>query len=600
MGRIRRRRRWNLVAMLVAAVVLGGIAALSTLWSSTERVARLWTGAELSADGRARITEVIDYDFGHNSRHGIFRDVPGLPYGAKVSTTMDGKPVPHEMEPYMGAHEEMRVRIGDAQHTITGRHRYRIQYELADMAPAGTLAWNAVGTGWGVPLSRIEIHVSAPFTFGDIHCVSGLQGSGHPCQAGQPRPGHLTLSFDNLKAHQGATLHATSAGRQAAAPASPAEPSGPVLAIDRPGPLRVGLSTAGIALAAGLLAGWLTRRAGRERIAADTWPGSAPDSAGAERRVDITRLEGLATETSFPPEGLTPAQGGVVLAEDITPRHQVAWLLSAADDGYLVLDDNQSHPTLTRPSREQVPRTDRAVRKVLDQAFAGRDSLLLGGSYDRLFFMAWHKIADQLREWRDSADLWDSDRAGYPNGVRVIGLTGALFGLIAVIVAGVAAGSPHGYWSVLLPVGAGVAGAGVALVAAADELLIRTAKGTALWLQVESFRRYLAGAGAQHVQEAADAGRVDQYSIWATALGVADHWSQAVSETTVPQTLPSANRSAHIPLQRSLMAVAVLAAVSSTTRPPASSSSSGSDSSSGSSGGYSVGDGGGGGGGGSW
>lgn len=120
---VRRRRRRNVVAVVVTAFVLGGIAVLIAVLSSTERVNRMWSEAELSTDGGARIIEVIDYDFGYNQRHGIFRDVPGLSIEAKVNVTMDGKPVPYDVQPYMGDDDETRVLIGDAHHEITGAHR---------------------------------------------------------------------------------------------------------------------------------------------------------------------------------------------------------------------------------------------------------------------------------------------------------------------------------------------------------------------------------------------------------------------------------------------------------------------------------------------
>ncbi|WP_307623469.1 DUF2207 domain-containing protein [Streptomyces sp. V3I7] len=613
---VKRRRRRNVVAVLVTAVVLAGAAMLSAYETSSESVARMWAAAELSADGRARITEVIDYDFGHEDRHGIFRDVPGLPGDAdeaKVHIAMDGEPVPYELQAEMGDNGETRILIGDADRTVTGAHRYRIQYQLDDIAPKGKLAWNAVGTGWLVPLEHVEIHVTGPHTFADVRCVSGRQGSRSPCQARQPSPGHLTLGFDHLDAGRGATLYAASAGGAATVPPSPAEPSGPVLSIQRPGPLRVGLLAGAIALAAGLLTGWALRLGGRERVPADVLPGAAADvtpadaiaadATGATRRVDVTRLGGLVTETSSPPEGLTPAQGGVLLTEKVLPRHQVAWLLKAVIDGYVVMDDNESFPTLTRPSRDEVPRTDREVREVLDQAFAGRDSLHLGGGYDRLFSTAWRKIASDLERWRDDGDdLWEPGRGALEGRLQTIGLLGTPVGLIATIVAGVAAGRPHGYWAILLPVGAALAGAGVALFAWSGELMARTPKGSALWLRLESFRRYLAGAGAQHVEEAAGAGVLDHYTAWAVALGAADRWSEAVKQSTVPPPAPSPQRPARVPLYRTLMAYAMLKAVSSTTTPPPPppSSSSTSSSNSSSSSDYSVGGGGGGGGGGSW
>ncbi|MEU6574742.1 DUF2207 domain-containing protein [Streptomyces sp. NPDC046805] len=602
-----RRRRRNVVAVLVTAVVLAGVATLSAYLSSSESVARMWVSAQLSADGRAHITEVIDYDFGHEDRHGIFRDIPGLPAEAdeaKVHIAMDGEPVPYELQAEMGDDGETRILIGDADRTVTGAHRYRIEYRLDDIAPKGKLAWDAVGTGWQVPLQHVEIHVTGPYTFGDVHCVSGRQGSRSPCQARQPSPGRLALGFDHLDAGRGATLYAASAGSLATAPPSPAEPAGRVLSIHRPDPLRVGLPAAAIVLAAGLLTGWAMRLAGRERVPADALPGAAADATGAPRRVDITRLARLVTETSSPPEGLTPAQGGVLLTEKVLPGHQVAWLLKAVIDGYLVMDDNESFPTLTRPSRDEVQRTDREVREVLDQVFAGRDSLRLGGGYDGLFTTAWRKIAADLGRWRDDGDdLWEPGRGALQGRLQTIGLLATPVGLIATIVAAVAAGRPHGYWAILLPVGAALAGVGVALFAWSGELRVRTPKGSALWLRLESFRRHLAGAGAQHVEEAADAGVLDEYTAWAVALGAADRWSEAVRQSTVPPPSRSPQRSARVPLYRPLMAYAMLKAVTSTTTPPppppSSSSGSGSSGSS-SGGGYSVGGGGGGGGGGSW
>ncbi|MEV0095124.1 DUF2207 domain-containing protein [Streptomyces sp. NPDC050738] len=606
----RRRRGTTMVVVLVAVLTLGGVASLGAVMSawvaSSEHVARLWTEAALAADGRARITEVIDYDFGNENRHGILRDVPGLAAEAEVSVTMGGKRVPYQVEPDMGDDGETRIRIGDADRTVTGRHRYRIQYELDGIAPGGKLAWNAVGTGWQVPLDHVEIHVTGPYEFGGIRCAGGARASREPCQVGRPLPGHLTLAIDNLKAGRGATLYAVSAGQLATAPPPPVEPSGPVIAVHRPGSLRVGLLTAGIALAAALVAGWLVRRTGREMIYADALPGSTAGPAGAVRRIDISRLPALATETAAPPKELTPALGGVLLTGDTRTRHKAAWLLSAVDDGYLVVDmeDNETFPTLTRPSREEVPRSDSTVGEVLDRAFVGRDSLVLGGPYDRLFANAWSRIGTQLIVWRNSSDLWDAKAHKRWNRVGLAGALTFLAGLITVIVTAIAAGRPADYWAVLLPIAAAVAGAGAGIFAGTDEVPMLTPQGTELWLRVEGFRRYLAGAGAQHVDAAAHAGVLDHYTAWAVALGVSDHWSQAVSESTVPPPVPSATRPARMPLVRPLMALAILDAVSSNTGqvPPSRSaaSSSGSRTDSGSDTRYSVGGGGGGGGGGSW
>jgi hypothetical protein len=173
-GRVRRLRVRSLIRILLLALVLGGVVALARIAFNTERVTTMWVGARIAADGSARITEVVDYDFGypHTERHGIYRDLPDLPFDedeAHIAVSMDGHRVPWELtvgdyytEP--NGHREIatRIKIGDPGRAVTGVHRYRVQYTLQDVVKKGRLAWDAVGTGWQVDRSRVEIHVKAP------------------------------------------------------------------------------------------------------------------------------------------------------------------------------------------------------------------------------------------------------------------------------------------------------------------------------------------------------------------------------------------------------------------------------------------------------
>jgi hypothetical protein len=72
-----RRRRVDAVLLALAVLLVGVAAAVGVVVADTERITGLWVGAEISGDGNARVTEVIDYDFGRGRRHGIFRDAPG-------------------------------------------------------------------------------------------------------------------------------------------------------------------------------------------------------------------------------------------------------------------------------------------------------------------------------------------------------------------------------------------------------------------------------------------------------------------------------------------------------------------------------------------
>jgi uncharacterized membrane protein YgcG len=62
----------------------------------------------------------------------------------------------------------------------------------------------------------------------------------------------------------------------------------------------------------------------------------------------------------------------------------------------------------------------------------------------------------------------------------------------------------------------------------------RTAAGSAVALQVESFRRFLESSEARHVEWAWQQGLLREYTAWAVALGAADAWGDALARSAVP------------------------------------------------------------------
>jgi Predicted membrane protein (DUF2207) N-terminal domain len=183
----RRRRRVD-AALLAAAVVLVGAAAFAAgVAARTERISRLWAGAAVGGDGAARVAEVIDYDFGSQRRHGIFRDVPGLDPADPVEVSSASAP---DLVEVAGTAQQARVRIGDPDRTVSGRHRYRIAYRLPGVAPGGRLAWDAVGTAWPVGIAGAELHVAPPGGWRRPAACGAPPGPRTP--AGSPSPSPAT------------------------------------------------------------------------------------------------------------------------------------------------------------------------------------------------------------------------------------------------------------------------------------------------------------------------------------------------------------------------------------------------------------------------
>ena len=563
---VSRRRRLDLCLLGVGALVVAGAAMLGARIADGERVTSLWVGGELSGDGAARVVEVIDYDFGSERRHGIFRDVPGLLRDEPVTAVSATAPAAVDLGDVAG---QARIRLGDPARTITGRHRYQIRYALADPTRTGKLAWDVVGTAWEVPLGDVEIQLVAPFELEGVRCVHGTAGAQRPCEVDRPAPGRLAARVDHLDAGEGVTLFADRGARLGDSPRLPAPPSG-IVADATSGVLPPAL----LALAAALLAAGATsplvRKAGRERV-----PEGQP---GGGTRLDAADLAARAGVEAAPPPELTPAQGGVLSAEGVRNEHKVAWLLSAAADGYVELQGDDEGVTLVRGTRQG------PAAAALDLAFAGRASLTLG-SYDASFAAAWQAIGEELEGWERACGLWDpvADRRRWV--VRVLGGVAALAGLGIAGGGAALANRLHPAWLALVVAGALVAGAGLAALVRGWELRMRTPEGSALWLRVESFRRFLAASQAGAVDRAAGEGLVSAYTAWAVALGEIDHWSRAVAGSAIAPSYPT-------DWNRAALAPALHHAASASSVEPSSSGGGG--------GGGGVGGGSGGGGGGSW
>ncbi len=153
---------------------------------------------DIQKDGRIFVSERINYDFGANERHGIFRDIPytksgvdektqkQVTYAMKIDvqsvTDESGSSYKH-IEKIQG--NNFNIRIGDPNKTISGEHTYVIEYVVSGgieyFSDHDELFWNAVGTEWDVPIEKAHVRVD----FQDIdpsipvqkRCLIGIYGS---------------------------------------------------------------------------------------------------------------------------------------------------------------------------------------------------------------------------------------------------------------------------------------------------------------------------------------------------------------------------------------------------------------------------------------
>ncbi|MGY1807735.1 DUF2207 domain-containing protein [Blastococcus sp. SYSU D00669] len=511
----RRRRRIDAVVL----VVLLGLVALATLLAtrvaSGERVARLWVGAVVAADGSARVVEVVDYDFGANDRHGIYRSIPDLREEDPVEVSSPTAPDEFELRTTYGAY----LQIGDPFETVSGQHRYVVEYTLEDVvSPEGELAWDAVGSDWDVPIVEAEVHVVAATELTDGVCVAGRYASTDPCPLREEAPGHLVAEAADLDVGEGVTVSAVPGAALTGAAALPGAPA--VVEPDGTGVLAPAALFTGIVLLCGLVVAWLLRRAGREHVPTVGIPSLA--GPGEQARIDLDELAAHAGPSSALPEGLGPAQGGVLRDGYVFGRHQAAWLVEAAVDGDLDIRPGTTERTsvLVR-LRDDGPRAP-----LLDLAFRGRRRLTLG-TYDQDFAAFWKALARDLRTWRRTSGLVDVRAERRARWTR---WTASLAGLAGIGITwwGAAVAAHAADRGLLLTaVGGVLAGVGLSTAVRGWELRVLTPQGATAWLRTESLRLFLASGSGTAVDEVGD--ELGRYTAWAVALGVSDRWKQLAS-----------------------------------------------------------------------
>ncbi|WP_346622134.1 DUF2207 domain-containing protein [Blastococcus montanus] len=528
--RVRRRRRIDAALVLVVALAVGLLALVVAAAGRGERVRLLWVAATVAEDGSARVTEVIDYDFGGEERRGILRRVPGLDPAAPVEAFSPGAPDDVTVD------EAGEIRVGDPDRTVTGRHRYVLTYTLEDVVTGDELAWDAVGTGWDVPIDDVEVQVAVPASLQQLRCATGEQGEVDACPVEEAEPGRLVAAVDSLDAGEGVTVSGTLGTALDEAPALPAPPATAPPA-DGADPLLVGALAAGLAVPAGAVTLAAVRRAGRERVPAVGIPVRA--APGEDARIDLAELAGYVTPSPTLPATVSPAQGGVLLAGSVTEQHKAAWLLEQAVAGVIDLEAPGEEPDeLTLVRREP---GEGSVRRLLDLLFRGRERLPLG-SYDEGFAEAWGALGEELDGWQGAGGMWDGAADRRATWTRVLGGLAAVAGLVLAPVAGYLAVEDVALPLVLAAVAGLLAGAGAAAAIAGWELRVLTPAGSATWLQVESLRQFLAQSPSTAVDEAIGTGLLGRWTAWAVALGEADRWSTVAATASVPVRSPQDRR----------------------------------------------------------
>lgn len=161
-----------------------------SVFASSEAIQSFNSKIVAHKDGSFNVTENIVYDFGDNSKHGIYRDIP------KISTVGDLYRIIEisdinvlrdrlgERYSISDSSKQISVKIGNPDKTITGVHTYTISYLVKNGVGSNyedhdEIYWNVTGNEWAVPIMSASSLITTDF--GGLAnkwiCYSGPSGS---------------------------------------------------------------------------------------------------------------------------------------------------------------------------------------------------------------------------------------------------------------------------------------------------------------------------------------------------------------------------------------------------------------------------------------
>ncbi|MFH0773376.1 MAG: DUF2207 domain-containing protein [bacterium] len=180
------------------------------------------TQITLQKDGSIQVKEKINYDFEDAYKHGIYREIPVIKKNSdnkEYELSVQVESVKNEQGTAYNYSEsrvnnKLRIKVGDANRTITGLHSYIISYlvrgALTYYSDHDELYWNSTGNDWVINLENVNATVrfpeGIPMSSVKTICYTGTIGSTAQECTVKPENNSTSITTAHLEAGSGLTL----------------------------------------------------------------------------------------------------------------------------------------------------------------------------------------------------------------------------------------------------------------------------------------------------------------------------------------------------------------------------------------------------------
>lgn len=462
------------LSALLITVLLAFAAFAQVARAESEQITSFHSDITVNQDASISIKETIEYVAPYE-KHGIYRYIP-IGYKDKddkkfylaisdVSISRDGN---SEKYSQSKSGDNIELKIGDKDKTITGAHKYEINYKLSGVInnfdTRDELYWNVTGEDWDFPIRETSatIHLPEQIKYEDTTsaCYTGAGGSTEKdCQIGAQLPQTFSTDKTNL------TIAID-------------WPTGIIDKTSRNYSYAIGYLGAGFSPALIILMFVLPLLI---PIAIFISMYKAFKKTGYD--LGVRRIS-IAPEFT-PPKGLNPAEMGVILDENLQMRELTAEIIKFAVDGYIRITETKgkwfSGKDYELKKLKDLPKSAPAYQtKLMSTLFNGGDTRKISDmKSERNGYRDWNNIKSEVYNEVEKRGYFTKNPQAVRNKYYIIGAILFFIGIATIII-----GSLGG--SLIL--------SAIIVFIFARLMPQRTAKGTEALSQVKGFEMFIGKA----------------------------------------------------------------------------------------------------------
>ena len=213
-------------SVLTVFVIIGFAGYVDGAEDTTEVIDNYNVDIVVDKDASIKVVETIDYNFGQNSKHGIFRNIP-YKYkarGGNFKLEIDEIEVVNEIGlsytfTVSNSSGSKEIKIGDKDSYVTGVKTYVISYSVDKtfnyFDDFDELYWGAIGAEWNMPILNGTVNVILPEAYDENDlkktCFFGYEDSNEECKGefvlnSEEKTKKVTFENFYLESFQGVTV----------------------------------------------------------------------------------------------------------------------------------------------------------------------------------------------------------------------------------------------------------------------------------------------------------------------------------------------------------------------------------------------------------